>query len=316
MSDQVFAILERFSPLVEPLSIDEAFLDVTGCERLLGPAERIAAEIMHQIRHETQLTASLGVAPNKFLAKLASDLKKPDGLVIITEENAQQALDPLPVSRIWGVGPAGAKALEALGVRTIGQLRKLPEKTLQDRFGEWGLHCHRLARGVDNRPVEPDSQAKSIGQEETFPEDVAELEYLRDVLLGQVQEVARRLRKHGLKARTVTLKIRCGDFTTLTRSRTLPEATNTTETLWQTSESILRAWSQKAHRPLRLLGMTASGLQGRSGSQLPLFSEDRRLKQDRLDRAVDTIAARFGPGAVARGLGARQKRRNPDRNDE
>jgi len=153
MSDRVFAILERFSPLIEPLSIDEAFLDATGCERLLGPAERIATEIKRQIRHETQLTASLGVAPNKFLAKLASDLKKPDGLVVITEENAQEVLDPLPVSKIWGVGPAGAKALEKLHIRTIGQLRRLPESLLLERFGEWGLHCHQLARGLDNRPV-------------------------------------------------------------------------------------------------------------------------------------------------------------------
>jgi DNA polymerase IV len=305
LSDQVFAILEQFSPLMEPLSIDEAFLDVTGCERLLGPAERIAASLKERIFRETRLTASVGVAPNKFLAKLASDLKKPDGLVVLTQENAQRTLAPLPVSKIWGVGPAGAKALAGIGVHTVGELRRLSERTLAGRFGEWGLHCHRLARGLDSRPVEPDSRAKSIGQEETFAEDVAELDYLRNVLLEQAQEVARRLRRHGLKAKTVTLKIRYGDFTTITRSRTLPETTNSTEALWRLAGDIFRDWASGAYQPLRLLGMTASGLAGRAGAQLPLFTHEGRRKQERIDQAMDAIARRFGAGAVGRGVGAR-----------
>jgi DNA polymerase-4 len=306
-SDEVFAILGRFSPLVEPLSIDEAFLDVTGCERLLGPAERIAADLKGTIREETGLTASLGLAPNKYLAKLASDLEKPDGLVVLTEENAQRVLDPLPVSRIWGVGPAGAKALEALGVRTILQLRALPGKLLKQKFGQWGEHCWRLARGEDDRPVTPDSQAKSIGQEETFPQDVGEIEFLRAVLMEQVQEVARRLRRSGLKARTATLKIRYGDFTTLTRSGTVAEATDVTDVLWRAAEAILLAWAAKDFRPLRLLGMTASGLQGQRGTQLSLFADAGQVKQEAIDRTLDKIAARFGVGAVQRALGRRGK---------
>lgn len=301
LSNQIFAILEQFSPLVEPLSIDEAFLDVTGCQRLLGPAEHIAAEIKRIIRQETQLTASVGVAPNKFLAKLASDLRKPDGLVAISEENVHNVLDPLPASKIWGVGPAGAKELEKLNVCTIGQLRLLPEKMLADRFGDWGLHCHRLARGIDDRPVTPDSQAKSIGQEETFPQDVAEMEELRAVLLGHVQEVARRLRRQGLSARTVTLKLRYGDFTTLTRAKTLPEPTDVTDTLWQTAREIFDAWAGRNFRPLRLLGMTASGLGGQAGRQLGLFQDDRQKMQERLDEATDSIAERFGRKAITRG---------------
>jgi DNA polymerase-4 len=306
-SDQVFAILARFSPLVEPLSIDEAFLDVTGCQRLLGPAEQIAADLKRTIRQETGLTASLGVAPNKYLAKLASDLEKPDGLVVLTEENAQRVLDPLPVSRIWGVGKAGAKELEALSVRTIAQLRALPEKLLKQKFGQWGEHIFRLARGQDDRPVTPDSQAKSIGQEETFPQDAGEIEFLRAVLMEQVQEVARRLRRAALKARTVTLKIRYGDFTTLTRSGTLAEATDVTEELWRCAEGILTIWAAKDFRPLRLLGMTASGLGGQRGTQLPLFADAAQARQKSLDRAMDEITGRFGPGAVQRALKRREK---------
>ena len=315
-SEEVFAILGRFSPLVEPLSIDEAFLDVTGCERLLGPADQIAADLKRAIREETGLTASVGVAPNKYLAKLASDLKKPDGLVVITEETVQEILDPLPVSRIWGVGPAGAKALEALNVRTILQLRALPEKLLRQKFGQWGEHIARLARGEDERPVVPDSQAKSIGQEETFPQDIGEMERLRSVLLEQVEEVARRLRRSGLKARTVTLKIRYGDFTTLTRSATLAAATDVTDQLWRSAEAILAIWASKDRRPLRLLGMTASGLQGQEGTQLSLFADAGQLKQQAIDKTLDKITERFGPGAVQRAAGRRRGRSGQETEEE
>lgn len=301
LSGRIFEILEQFSPLVEPLSIDEAFLDVTGCQRLLGPAEQIAADIKRRIRDEAQLTASVGVAPNKFLAKLASDLKKPDGLVVITEENVHAVLDPLPASKIWGVGPAGAKELEKLNVRTIGQIRRLTEKFMAERFGEWGVHCHRLANGLDDRLVTPDNQAKSIGQEETFPQDVADADELRAVLLEHVQEVARRLRRQGLSARTVTLKFRYGDFTTLTRAKTMLESTDVTEEFWRTAREIFDAWATRDFRPLRLLGMTASGLAAQAGRQLGLFQDERQKKQERLDEATDSIATRFGRKAISRG---------------
>ncbi|HUU59464.1 MAG TPA: DNA polymerase IV, partial [Phycisphaerae bacterium] len=301
VSERIFDIFERFTPLVEPLSIDEAFLDVTGSQRLFGPAERIARTIKSTIREEVGLTASLGMAPNKFLAKLASDLEKPDGLVIITERNVHEVLDPLPVAKLWGVGPAAAERLERMGLRTIGRLRAAEPGRLREAFGEWGEQIHRLACGIDDRPVTPDHEAKSIAQEQTFPEDVADLDELRRVLLLQTDQVARRLRRCGLKARTVTIKLRYGDFTTLTRSTTLGEATNVTDDLRAAAVKLLTAWASRAHRPLRLLGVTASQLTAAGRGQLSLFEDPRRVKQRQLDQTLDDIADRFGTDAVHRG---------------
>ncbi len=303
VSEQVFELLGRFSPTIEPLSIDEAFLDVSGCERLLGPAEQIARRIKRAIRQEIGLTAGVGVAPNKFLAKLASDLQKPDGLVVITEENVHEILDPLPVSKLWGAGPAMVKQLAKLGLRTIGDLRQAKADLLVGCLGDAGEHFLRLAHGRDDRPVTPDSQAKSIGQEQTFPADVAEPEALRRTLLGQVEQVARRLRKHVLRARTVTVKLRTGDFVTQTRSRTLSQPTCLTLELWRAADSLLAAWAASGARPLRLLGVTVSQLQGRPGAQLPLFDDPDKAKDLRLDRTLDKIAGRFGDDAVRRGAG-------------
>ena len=301
VSDGVFEIFERFTPMVEPLSIDEAFLDVSGCERLFGPADQIAGKIKEVIQDQLGLIASLGVAPNKFLAKLASDLQKPNGLVVITEQNVHDVLDPLPISKLWGVGPATLRLFEQLGIRTICQLRRMPVALLRERFGDAGEHFHRLANGLDDRPVTPDSQAKSVGQEQTFPVDLSELAELRRVLLQQAEHVARRLRRAHLKAKTVTIKLRYGDFETLTRARTLTEATNTTEGIWQAAEGLFSAWSSRAHRPLRLLGVTASGLTTEKGRQLNLFTEGAVRKQRSLDETLDKIVSHFGEDAIRRG---------------
>jgi len=271
-SRQVFEIFGQFTPLVEGLSIDEAFLDVTGCEKLFGPAPVIAAELKRRVRQETGLTASVGVAPNKFLAKLASDLRKPDGLVVVEAAEVERLLDPLPVRKIWGVGPAAEAVLAKMNITTIGQLARTPLASLVRRFGQAGAeHYHRLARGLDSREVVTDSQAKSIGQEETFAQDVGDLERLRRVLLGQVEEISRRLRQQHLLARTVSLKIRYGDFTTLSRSETLPEATDVTATLWSVAEGLIQAWAERSFQPLRLLGVHFSGLCRPEGRQLSLF---------------------------------------------
>lgn len=300
VSDSIFDIFGRFSPLVEPLSIDEAFLDVTGCQRLMGPAEEIARKIKQAIRQEIGLTASLGVAPNKFLAKLASDLKKPDGMVVIRPADVQRVLDELPVTKLWGVGPAAAKAFARLNVRTVAQIRRVGLDVLKSTFGSSGEHYWQLAHGQDDRPVETDSQAKSIGTEDTFAADIGGIDELRRVLLGQVEQVGRRLRRHGMKARTVTLKLRYGDFTTLSRSQTLPTAVNTTAALWQAATELLDAWAKKDFRPLRLLGVTASNLGAGSG-QLSLFDQALADKQEQLDKTLDDIVNRFGKKAVRRG---------------
>ena len=302
-SRQVFDIFERFTPLIEPLSIDEAFLDVTGCQRLLGPAEAIAREIQSTITDELHLPASLGVAPNKFLAKLASDLDKPNGLVVITDQTIHDVLDPLPVGKLWGVGKRAEAELEKLHIRTIGKLRRFDADILQSRFGNLADHFIQLASGIDDRPVTPDGAAKSIGQEITFARDVGEIEELRRVLLQQTDQVARRLRRADLQARTVTLKLREGDFTTLTRSKTLGQATDITDTLWTTAKGLLSAWAASQFAPLRLIGMTASQLTGGRG-QLSLFDQaEDHAKKRRVDQAVDRIAERFGDDAVRRGGG-------------
>ena len=228
ISRQIRDIFERFTPLVEPLSLDEAFLDVTGSENLFGPAVEIGRQIKQAIRKELRLVASVGVAPNKFLAKIASDLKKPDALVVVEPDKVQEFLDPLPVERLWGVGKQSSKVFERLGIRTIGQLRQCPLDMLQARFGSSGEHLWNLAHGRDDRPVVPEREAKSISNETTFEHDIADMDVLRAWLVDLIEQVGCRLRRHGLRGRTVHLKVRFADFSLITRSQTLPEPTDIT----------------------------------------------------------------------------------------
>jgi DNA polymerase-4 len=301
VSRQVFDILERFTPLIEPISIDEAFLDVTGSTRLLGPPKEIARELKHRIHTETQLTASAGVAHNKFLAKLASDLQKPDGLVVVDPDRIQEFLDPLPISRLWGVGKATLPKLQTLGVSTFRDLRRIREADLRERFGEAGEYFYQLARGIDDREVVPDREAKSISHEVTFHVDVVDHDYLRAVLLDQTEHVTRRLRRHGRLARTIVLKIRSGDFETLTRRTTLAAATGHTHQVWQAAKELFEAWAHRRPFPVRLIGMGVTGLSSEAGQQLNLFDRDETTRDRRLDQAMDEIRDRFGDDAVSRG---------------
>lgn len=301
ISDRVMSILESTSPLVQPISIDEAFVDVTGSVPLLGPAVGIAKSIRARIREETGLTASVGVAPNKFLAKLASDLNKPDGLTIIEPGRVHDILDPLPVSKLWGVGPAAEKSLARLGVRTIGDLRALPEPALASRLGDFGHHLARLARGEDDRPVHADYEAKSISHEQTFAEDLRDPDEVRRVMLAQCEDVARRLRRHHRLARTVTVKIRFGDFETITRAESLGEPTDLTESIWDAARALFDRWKQESFRPVRLIGVGVSHLTDpASGRQMGLFEADRDERGSRLDSITDAIIARHGKGAIRR----------------
>ena len=301
VSHVIGAIFERYTPLVEPISLDEAFLDVTGSTNLFGSAEQIGWTIKDEIREQTHLTASVGIAPNKFLAKLASDLDKPDGFVTIDEPNKQRILDPLPVGRIWGVGKVTEKALRTHGIDTIAQLRRSTPAELEAIVGHGAAELLRLARGEDDRAVEPDRQRKSLSSEQTFATDVSDAAVLLSVLLEQVEEVAHRLRRKHLKARTVTLKLRYGDFRTVTRSDTLGEATNVTQSLWEAAERIFRRWRARSAGPLRLLGMGASGLEDERAGQQLLFADPREEKLKKLDEAVDRIRDRYGKNAVRRG---------------
>lgn len=298
LSGVVFSILESFSPLVQPVSIDEAFVDVTGSGRLLGDGPTIAAAIRARVRAQTGLTCSVGVAPNKFLAKLASDLRKPDALVVLTPETFQGVLDPLPVSRVWGVGPAAEGALGRLGVRTIADLRALPAETLTARFGDFGDHLWRLARGLDDRPVHTDRQAKSISHEQTFAQDLEDPDEVRAVLARESEDVARRLRRAARFARTVTVKIRFGQFETITRSRTLPEATDRTDAIAGAARALFDAWAA-GFRPVRLIGVGVTHLAEGPG-QGGLFEQAADERRRAVDAAADVISTRFGAGAIRR----------------
>lgn len=300
LSDQLFDVLGDFSPLVEPISVDEAFVDLTGTQRLLGDSQLVAEKIKTRIKKEMQLSASVGLAFNKFLAKLASDLNKPDGLTIITRENLENTLTPLSISRIWGIGPKTAKSMENYGIRTIGDLKNKGPDWLRQHFGDASQHFWQLANGMDDRQVIPESRAKSIGHEETFGVDLIQLEEIKRNLLGLVESVGRRLRRHKLLAQTVTMKIRFGDFQTITRARTLPHPTDLTSELWAASLALLDKWAKESFAPVRLIGMQAGNLM-QSGGQMLLFFDSTLEKQRSVDKAVDAINDKFGDGTLSRG---------------
>jgi DNA polymerase-4 len=300
-SSAVFEIFESVTPMVEPMSVDEAFLDVTGSARLLGDAVTIAKQIRKRIHGELGLTASVGVSFNKFLAKLASDMDKPDGMTVIGPGDVERILPPLPIERMWGVGPATAEKLKIQGVRTFGDLSAMTSKELDQRFGKHGSRFYRLSRGIDDRPITSDSGAKSIGQEQTFERDVSECDHVASVLHGQVQQVGRRLRKQALCARGVTVKIRYGDFQTITRSGTLDRASDLTDDLWDVARGLFDDWASQVFAPVRLIGVSADRLESGGGEQLDLFADPDRQKRQRLDTAMDTIQDRFGVKSVGRG---------------
>ncbi|NLM20841.1 MAG: DNA polymerase IV [Peptococcaceae bacterium] len=298
VSKQIHAIFLDYTPLVEPLSLDEAFLDVTGSTKLFGSAEKIACALKQRIRRQLDLTASVGVAGNKFLAKLASDLEKPDGFVVIDPNRIQQLLDPLSVTKIWGVGRKTAEQLSKINIHTIKDLRSLDEKTLTDLFGTLGRRLYELARGIDNRPVESMSQPKSIGREITFDEDIANRETLETVLLKLALDVARRLRKKQLKARTITLKIRYPDFRTFSRSRTLAEAIDLDDLIYRQSLTLLSEIPLKS--PVRLLGITLSNFISQEVVQPSLFEKSQNREKEVLTRVIDEVNEKFGKDIVTR----------------
>ncbi len=299
VSHQIREIFHRYTPLVEPLSLDEAFLDVRASEALFGSSAQIGGKIKSEIAETLNLVASVGVAPNKFLAKIASDLDKPDGFLVVDPDHVQEFLDPLPVSRLWGVGKVSQKTLHQRGVHTIGALRQLSQAELQRLFGKTGTHLWRLAHGIDDRAVVPDSEAKSISHETTFDADITDRETLRSWLLELTEQVGRRLRRHQLYGRTVQIKIRFADFRTITRAHTLPEPTHITQEIWHVAAALLEQNLSAKHRGVRLLGIGVSGFAEESG-QVSLFEESEREKQGQLDVLTDSVKDRFGHNALRR----------------
>ncbi|MEZ6044553.1 MAG: DNA polymerase IV [Planctomycetaceae bacterium] len=287
---------------MEPLSLDEAFLDVTGSEKLFGSSVEIGREIKERIKSEVDLIASVGVAPNKYLAKIASDLNKPDGFCVVDPNRIQEFLDPLAVSRLWGVGKVSQATFRQLGIKTIGELRQVPESYLQRKFGKFGEHLWKLAHGIDLRRVEPDHQAKSISHETTFSTDVADRDVLKMWLLEQTEQVARRLRRNKLFGKTVNLKIRFSDFQTFTRAQSLPHGTQTTQEIWEAAIQLLEEKAPKSNMPVRLLGVGMSHLHTEATRQLNLFETEDHEKLNRLDQTTDAIRDRFGSAALHRAL--------------
>lgn len=303
VSQQIRDIFFRFTSLVEPLSLDEAFLDVTGSESLFGSGEQIARRIKQEIKQETSLVASVGVAPNKFLAKIASDLQKPDGLVVVRPDQIQSFLDPLLVGRLWGVGRVTRLALERLGIHTIEQLRRLSIETLTRDFGRRGEHFWKLAHGIDDRAVVPDREAKSISQETTFSTDISDKELLRAQLLELTEQTMRHLRRHKKRARTVHLKIRFANFQTITRSRTLTNATDVTAEVWRAAKELHDHALSAEHLGVRLLGVGVSKLCGSRLIQMTLFGDEHEhSKQRKLDAASDIVRDKFGDSALSKGV--------------
>ncbi|MCG3133083.1 MAG: DNA polymerase IV 1 [Planctomycetes bacterium] len=311
VSAQVFGMLEELSPLVEPLSIDEAFVDLTGTERLHGPPADTAERLRRRIREELSLTASAGVAENKFLAKLASDLKKPDGLTVVPRGGGPALLAPLPVRKIWGVGEVAERKLHGIGVRTIAELLACDGELLARTVGRGAAdHWRALATGQDDRDVVPDSEAKSIGQERTFETDLGDPAEVLSVLLAEAEAVARRIRRSGLRAREVHVKIRYGAFETITRQTTLPQPTDATADVWSAARSLFQTWASASFRPVRLIGVSA-GRFTKDGAQGDLFASPADERKRRLDRAVDALTDRFGDGTVARAAARRVAERSP-----
>jgi DNA polymerase-4 len=305
VSARFMTLLERFTDLVEPLSVDEAFLDVTGSLRLHGDGPAIATKIQEAVEREERLTVSIGVAPSKFVAKIASDLKKPRGLVVVPPEpDAVRAfLAPLPLERLWGVGPKAAARLHQLEARRIGDVAALPYAHLLGAFGEGtARHLHDLAHGRDERAVEPEREAKSLGREHTFAVDVADRAEVGRMLLMLVEQLSSRLRRHHLAGRTITVKLRTADFETLHRAATLPTAVDTTEAILPVARELI-AKCDTTRQAIRLVGVALSHF----AAPQPALFEPRAVQQGRsVARAVDALREKFGDDAVTRGslLGA------------
>jgi DNA polymerase-4 len=299
VSEQVFAVFHEFTPLVEGLSLDEAYLDVTGSRALKGDPVRIAEDIKRRIRSDTSLTASVGVATNKLIAKIASDLNKPDGLTVVTEDRIHEVLDPLPVNRLPGLGRKLGEHVVASGIATLGALRRSEDERLRLIFGKHWQSWRDRASGIDDREVQPDHDEKSVSNERTFGEDLRDIEMMRTELAVLADKVSGRLRAKELKAACVGIKIRLHDFKTLTRQCTLTIPTAESRVIAERARSLFDTWVGTQQRPrIRLLGVSSSDFSRESQSDL--FAEPERQQNEKLDATLDAIREKFGGAAVAR----------------
>jgi DNA polymerase IV len=311
VSAQIRTVFESVSPLVEPLSLDEAFIDVTASVRLLGPPLAIGRLVKERVHAATALAVSVGIGPGKMVAKIASGLSKPDGLLAVGPDEVREFLRPLPVSRLWGVGPVTEAALHAAGIATVGDLVAADPARLRRHVGSACETLQRLATGEDVRVVEADRDAKSYGEENTFGNDVRDDRTVREAIIAHGEAVARRLRRDGMRARTVVVKIKlaerlgAGKYRLLTRQARLATPTDDGAALTAVA---LALWDR--HRPrraVRLIGVTATGIEDGAQPQLALFDDPRRAARVRLNAALDRIVARFGEDSIARAVGKPEK---------
>ncbi len=303
VSEEFFAILHRHSPLVEGLSLDEAFLDVTGEERLLGDGPTIGGSIKAAVRNELRLVASVGVAGCKLAAKIASDLKKPDGLVVVGPDETRAFLAPLPVSRLWGVGKVTEQSLAQRGLRTIGDIAATNDTLLAPWLGrDAAAHLAALARGEDTRGVEPDRAPVSMGHEDTFDHDLFDRARLGEHLLSQADRACARLRDHGLRAKTITVKVKYSGHERITRRATLPRATSDGRVVGAQAIELLAEVPDVERRGVRLTGVSLSGLERAVGARQLAFDEADVERGERLGATLDKISARFGRGSVQRAV--------------
>ncbi|ABA90364.1 DNA polymerase IV [Syntrophotalea carbinolica DSM 2380] len=308
ISRQVFDIFGRYTDLVEPLSVDEAFLDVTASRRLFGEGWDIAEKIRRDVRDELGLPISAGIAPNKFLAKLASEQAKPDG-VFQVPERVDDFLLSLPLKRLWGVGPVLLKSLQKMGLRTVADLRHMDRADMERCFGQAGERLIQLAHGEDERPVEPQRSLKSIGHEDTFDQDIFERETMHVALLDLVERVAARLRKHGLIGTTLTLKVKYADFSTVTRSRSVADGICHARDMLHLAKQLLEK-TEAGKKPVRLLGVSLANLMDADSGQGLLFDEDRRNQLKGLEQAMDHVRERYGEKGLCRATLVGHRRRS------
>ncbi|MCK5038426.1 MAG: DNA polymerase IV [Thermoplasmata archaeon] len=298
VSRQLHGILYNFTPEIEPVSIDEAFLDISGSYQLFGTPRQTCVLIKKRIKEEIDLIASVGLAPVKMVAKIASDFGKPDGLVEVTKEKLFDFLWPLEISKLWGVGVKTRQSLNEMGIWTVGQLAKKDVKALKKIFGANGEHLWSLANGIDERDVETETGAKSISNETTFGKDTADQDEIDSSLMWLCEKVSGRLRQAGLKGRTITLKIRVTGFQTYTRAITVPEPTNFVDVLYQQIQKLYKNF--KVRKKVRLVGVKVSNFD-LAGFQSDLFQQPTDQKREKIHRAVDAIKKKFGEESVHRG---------------
>ncbi|MCY4147772.1 MAG: DNA polymerase IV [Gammaproteobacteria bacterium] len=313
VSQQIIDVFSRYTPIIEPLSLDEAFLDCSGSEKLYGDSIRIGEQIKADIAKELELIASVGVAPNKFLAKLASDHGKPDGFTVVTQDQVQDFLDPLPVDRLWGVGKVSGARFKSSGIHTVRELRLAEPGMVKNLMGQDSTRIRNLACGIDDRKVTPDSEVKSISQETTFAQNVSDYSAIESTAIYLTESVCYRLRKADLEGRVIKIKIRFADFHTISRSQTLESPSNLTQAIWKIVRSLIAEELQGQSFKIRLVGVGVSGFDSGPSQQTSIFDHVKRNTESddssgSLDGLTDKIRNRFGRDVIqlGRSVGSRK----------